>query len=89
MSVSVAPNSMRERYVFAHGIGWQAIALAASVMAQEAGSKWLNHLETTLGSISWDKANKDWQNVCMIGDRIMTGFRAKNPRVAVTSQSIP
>jgi len=47
---------MRERYVFAHGIGWQAIALAASVMAQEAGSKWLNHLETTLGSISWDKA---------------------------------
>ena len=46
MSVSVAPNSMRERYGFAIGIGWQAIALAASVMAQEAGSKWLNHLET-------------------------------------------
>jgi DNA sulfur modification protein DndB len=29
------PGKLREEYVFAHGIGWQALAMAAAVMARE------------------------------------------------------
>jgi DNA sulfur modification protein DndB len=64
------PNELREQYIFAHGIGWQAIALAGATMAQEVGNGWLPKFETTLKSIAWDKDNPDWQNVCMIGDRM-------------------
>jgi hypothetical protein len=64
------PNSLREEYVFAHGIGWQAIALAAATMAHEGGPAWRAKLETTIKSIKWSKANPDWQGVCMIGDRM-------------------
>jgi DNA sulfur modification protein DndB len=64
------PNNLREEYVLAHGIGWQAIALAGATMALECGSGWLPKFEATLKSITWAKANPDWQNVCMIGDRM-------------------
>jgi DNA sulfur modification protein DndB len=64
------PNDLREGYIFAHGIGWQAIALAGATMAQECGKGWLPKFEATLKSITWAKANPDWQNVCMIGDRM-------------------
>jgi DNA sulfur modification protein DndB len=47
-----SPNSLREQYVFARGIGWQALAQAAAVMAQEAGplvaSQTRNYLEVDL-----------------------------------------
>jgi hypothetical protein len=39
-------------------------------MARECGSAWLGKLEATLKSITWSKANPDWQGVCMIGDRM-------------------
>src|SRR5262249_39547079 len=67
---SEAPSKLREQYVFAHGIGWQALAQAAAVMAREGGASWLSKLEATLKSITWTKANPDWQNVCMVGDRM-------------------
>jgi DNA sulfur modification protein DndB len=70
MKGNLKPNDLREQYVFAHGIGWQAIALAGATMAQELGSGWLPKFEATLKSITWTKANPDWQNVCMIGDRM-------------------
>ena len=56
--------------VIAHGIGWQALAMAAAVMAEEGGASWLPKFKATLKSIDWSKTNPDWQNVCMVGDRM-------------------
>jgi hypothetical protein len=39
-------------------------------MAQECAPSWLAKLESTLKSITWNKANPDWENVCVIGDRM-------------------
>jgi DNA sulfur modification protein DndB len=64
------PNKLREKYVFALGIGWQALAMAAAAMAEEGGPSWLPKFEATLKSIDWNKTNPDWQNVCMVGDRM-------------------
>ena len=64
------PSKLREEYVFAHGIGWQALAMAAAVIAEEGGASWLPKFEATLKSIDWSKTNRDWQNVCMVGDRM-------------------
>ena len=47
-----------------------AVALAGATMAQECGSDWLPQFEAALKLIKWTKANPDWQNVCMIGDRM-------------------
>jgi DNA sulfur modification protein DndB len=69
-SIDRKPSTLRDEYVFAHGIGWQAIALAAATMALEFGPTWLGKFETTLKSINWSKANPDWQGACMVGDRM-------------------
>jgi hypothetical protein len=39
-------------------------------MAQEGGPFWLAKFDATLKSITWTKANADWQNVCMVGERM-------------------
>jgi DNA sulfur modification protein DndB len=73
--------------VFAHGIGWQAIAQAAGVMAQKSGPTLLAKVEATSKSISWGKTNDAWQKVCMVGDRMNKGLGIRSTAGYILAQA--
>jgi hypothetical protein len=64
------PNDLRREYVFAHGLGWLALAHVASAVIRTAGAKWKTVLETVLTGLDWSRANPEFQNVAVIGDRV-------------------
>jgi DGQHR domain-containing protein len=66
----MTPGEAREKFIFAHGLGWQAIAHAASVAIKVAGDDWADVLGEALTTIGWERTNPDWQLVAMVGDRV-------------------
>jgi DNA sulfur modification protein DndB len=70
MDDEISPGEVREKFVFAHGIGWQAIAHAAKVIISSEPKTWDNALEQALRGVDWERTNSDWQNVAMIGTRM-------------------
>jgi DGQHR domain-containing protein len=46
-------GDLRERYIFAHGLGWQAIALAAGAIIRADGEGWDQTLTDALKKINW------------------------------------
>lgn len=67
---TMTPGDVRELYVFAHGIGLQALAHPAAVMVAELGTAWAGRYTSVCQSIDWAKTNGDWDGVCMIGERM-------------------
>jgi DNA sulfur modification protein DndB len=47
------PGDLRDKYVFAHGLGWQAIAQAAGAIIRADGEGWDQTLTDALKKINW------------------------------------
>lgn len=56
-------------YVFAFGIGWQAIALAASKLVALTGPEWKPTLAKCIASVDWRKGHH-WNGIAMVGTRV-------------------
>jgi DNA sulfur modification protein DndB len=72
------PGTVREEYVFAHGLGWQAIARVASVVIKGSES-WQRDLPIVLKTIDWRRRNQEWQKIAIMGKHMNntgTGIRA-------------
>jgi len=64
-------GQIREKYVHPHGVGWQAVVLAASTMIDQINElDWEARFQLTCANIDWSRDNSDWQSICMIGDRM-------------------
>lgn len=71
-------GEIREEYVHAHGLGWQAIAHTAAVIIRtsKADEGWLDALVGALQTVDWhrqredDPGNPDWQGVAVLGTRV-------------------
>jgi DNA sulfur modification protein DndB len=79
------PGDLREKYVFAHGLGWQAIAAAAAAIIRSDPDGWDQTLTDALKKINWSRmvTDKDpatgepkevpnpvWQGIAMVGTRV-------------------
>jgi DGQHR domain-containing protein len=56
-------------YVFANGIGWQAIALVAAALIRHRPDDWSEELARCLRAVDWHKG-PHWNGIAMIGDRV-------------------
>jgi DGQHR domain-containing protein len=70
MDKTLSAGAVRDQYVSAHGLGWQAIAHAAGAIIRTEPDKWGQVLAGCLSSIDWKRSNRDWQGVAMIGSRV-------------------
>jgi DNA sulfur modification protein DndB len=73
LSGKTSAGDLRKAYVFPHGIGWQGIAKAASVVFKVEARK--GHAEEgaihrALRYIDWSRSNLDFQRVATVGDRV-------------------
>lgn len=67
----MTPGEMRDQFIHPHGVGWQAVMLAASEMIKNVNEiDWQARFEFTCKKINWKRDNPEWQSVCMIGDRM-------------------
>jgi len=66
----VTPGEVREKFIFAHGLGWQAIAHAATGIIRTHPYNWTETLEDALACVQWERSNRGWQGVAMIGERV-------------------
>lgn len=63
------PTKGTTGYVFAYGIGWQAIAQAAAALITHRPDDWTEDLERSIRAVDWTK-HAGWQGVAMIGTRV-------------------
>jgi hypothetical protein len=56
-------------YVFAYGIGWQAIALAAAALIKVDPANWKQMLADSLDAVNWRKGSH-WNGIAMVGTRV-------------------
>lgn len=67
---TLEPSVVRQHYVFAHGVGWQAIAHAAARIIEGNQSTWRPILQSTLRAIDWRRSCPLWQGVAMMGEHM-------------------
>lgn len=69
----VRPSELRGKgfsgYVFAFGVGWQAIALAAAALISHRPKTWRADLERAIRAVDWAKG-RHWNSIAMVGDRV-------------------
>ncbi|MBI3326000.1 MAG: DNA sulfur modification protein DndB [Nitrospinae bacterium] len=70
MGKLLSAGAVRDQYVSAHGLGWQAIAHAAAAIIRTEPDKWEQVLAGCLSSMDWKRSNRDWQGVAMVGSRV-------------------
>lgn len=64
-----AAGELREAYVFPHGLGWQALTMAAGQLMKDFGENWRELYSTTVEAIDW-KRGKHWDGIAMSGERV-------------------
>ena len=58
-----------EGYVFAFGLGWQALALAAAALIAHRPQTWKTDLVKAIQSVGWRKG-PHWNGIAMVGERV-------------------
>ncbi|BAL73752.1 DNA sulfur modification protein DndB [Bradyrhizobium cosmicum] len=69
MAAHKTPGAVREQYVSAFGIGWQAIAVAAAAIVRSGVSSPINTLASCLTRVAWEKG-PHWDGIAMVGTRV-------------------
>jgi DNA sulfur modification protein DndB len=60
-------QTVEEGFVFAFGLGWQALALAAAAIIRVEREDWSEALQRAIASVDWQKG-KHWSGIAMVFD---------------------
>ena len=77
----VSPGDIRSKYVYASGLGFEALAETIRVAAMTYPEEWDVVLSDRLPRINWELANPEWEGVALIAGRIAIA-RAPRRRTA-------
>lgn len=75
---------VEEGYIFAFGLGWQALGLVAAAIIRVEGENWSEALQKALSSVNWQKG-KHWNGVAMVFDPELKVGRVNNTGPGVRS----
>ena len=75
------PGEIRSKYVYASGLGFEALAEVIRTAAESYPEKWQGILSQGLPRINWLLSNPDWEGVALVGGRIAIA-RAPRRRTA-------
>jgi DNA sulfur modification protein DndB len=62
-----AGQTVEEGFLFAFGLGWQALALAAAAIIRVEEEDWSEALQRAIASVNWQKG-KHWSGIAMVFD---------------------
>ncbi len=72
----IDPLALRQNTICAHSVVLRALGAAGADLMTAYPDNWEDKLEP-LGSIDWSKANKEWENVCIIANSVVSNRQAR------------
>lgn len=76
-SGSLHPGQLRSRYVYATGLGFEALAETIRSAVQQYPGKWDKILTQGLPRVNWELSNPDWEGVALFAGRIAIARAAR------------
>lgn len=76
-------GAVRERYLFPHGLGWLALAKAASELMLQYGDEWDARFRKATASFDWRREAPVWSGNAVIHDPAKGTYRVNNTGPAV------
>jgi DGQHR domain-containing protein len=78
-----AAGKLRQEYLFPHGLGWLALAKAASAMIVEYGEEWPTRFHNAVTNLTWRRDDTPWVGMATIYNEDTDTYRVNNTRPAV------
>ena len=66
-----AAGSLRDRFVFPHGLGWSALTQAAADLRRQQGDQWEAAFRQAVEHINWERTNADWEGRAVVNGAVM------------------
>lgn len=63
-------GSVRDEYVFPHGLGWQALAKAAAKLIEADPTGYAKNLNRAISEIDWSRESVEWEGIAMTNGRV-------------------
>jgi hypothetical protein len=77
MADKVSPGLVRDQYVFAHGLGWQALAKVVASVLQQYPASWKKMRALYCHSVDWSRTDPVWENKACVFVRDESGAPLK------------
>jgi len=72
----VWPVELRQENICTHTIVLRAIGALGAELMKQCPSDWKNRL-AGLAEVNWSKKNRDWENVCMVANSVVSNRQAR------------
>lgn len=66
-----AAGTLRDRFVFPHGLGWSALTQAVADLRRKLGDEWESAFRRAVGRIDWERTNADWEGRATVNGAVM------------------
>lgn len=66
-----AAGTLRDRFVFPHGLGWSALTQAAAELRRQRGNVWDAEFYRAVDGINWERTNPDWEGRATVNGAVM------------------
>ena len=67
----------RQENISAHSVVMRALGAVGGDLLKEFPSDWQDRL-TALGNVDWSKKNRDWENVCIVANSVVSNRQARS-----------
>jgi DNA sulfur modification protein DndB len=67
---------LRQESISSHAVVLRALGAIGADLVKEEPENWKSHL-MELASVDWSKKNKDWENVCIIANSVVSNRQAR------------
>ena len=80
-----AAGHLREEYLFPHGLGWVALAMAAAKLMVDHGGIWADAFASAVKSFNWQRSASEWTGQAVIYNEETGVYRVNNTAPAIKS----
>lgn len=83
----IRPIELRQENISSHSVVLRALGGMGAELMRQFPSDWKNRL-AELTTVNWNKANRDWENVCMVANSVISNRQARLATKAYVKRKI-
>ena len=72
----IRPIELRQENISTHSVVLRALGGLGAELMKQFPSEWKNRL-TDLSAVNWNKKNREWENVCMVANSVVSNRQAR------------
>ena len=83
----IRPIELRQENISSHSVVLRALGGMGAELMRQFPSDWKNRL-ADLTTVNWNKSNRDWENVCMVANSVVSNRQARLATKAYVKRKI-